>query len=380
MAKKIFEQIMFKRKIIAIVIVAIVIIALAGVYTFKAKNKVYTKIEVTSKVNLDMTLDREFIDFGKGILAYNKDGISYYNGKKEVFNVAYTMTNPVVATSDSYVVVAEKNASNIVLIKNDGSQTTMTATYAIVDIDVSNQGVVVATLDDGQANYIEFYDKDGTRLVSGRTVLEGDGFPVDISISDDATRLVVSYLSISEGKAQSKVVFYNYTSVGENEVDRIVGGFNQYTDTIVPDVEFINNNTAIAVGDNMFSVYSIDEKPSLVHEEEFNDKINSVFYNGKYIGIIFESSEASYSQVLKVYNTKGKKEYSKSIDFNYDDVKFIDDNVMFYDNSVCRMYSFDNKERFNYTFDDISIKRIVPETVDNIIIVGEGIVEKVKLK
>lgn len=361
----------------AVVVIAVIIIAYVGIN--REKNRVFDTYEVKNSVEIDSSISRNYMAFADGVLAYSADGISFYKDGKEVFNKAISIISPIISVSDEYIVIAEKKSSEINLIDKKGNQSVITSTYPIVGMDVSDNGVVAASLDDGNANYIEFYDKSGARLVSGRTVLEGDGYPIALSISDDSTRLATSYLAISEGKAQSKVVFYNYTSVGENEVDRIVGGFNQYTDTIVPEIEFINNNTVAAIGDNMFSIYSIKQKPKLVYEQEFEDKIESVFFSSKYIGIVFASNDSSYSQVLKVYNTEGEKVFSKTLDFKYNDIIFTGKNVVMYDESSCRMYSFSGKERFNYTFDK-KINKLIPVTDSEYIIVGDGTIEEIELK
>lgn len=361
----------------AVVVIAVIIIAYVGIN--REKNRVFDTYEVKNSVEIDSSISRNYMAFADGVLAYSTDGISFYKDGKEVFNKAISIISPIISVSDEYIVIAEKKSSEINLIDKKGNQSVITSTYPIVGMDVSDNGVVAASLDDGNANYIEFYDKSGARLVSGRTVLEGDGYPIALSISDDSTRLATSYLAISEGKAQSKVVFYNYTSVGENEVDRIVGGFNQYTDTIVPEIEFINNNTVAAIGDNMFSIYSIKQKPKLVYEQEFEDKIESVFFSSKYIGIVFASNDSSYSQVLKVYNTEGEKVFSKTLDFKYNDIIFTGKNVVMYDESSCRMYSFSGKERFNYTFDK-KINKLIPVTDSEYIIVGDGTIEEIELK
>ena len=212
-----------------------------------------------------------------------------------------------------------------------------------------------------------------------RSVIAGDGYPIDISIANDGTRLVASYLAVSNGSTQSKVVFYNYSSVGQNEVDRIVGGFNQYKSTLVPDVEFINNTTAVAFGDNIFTIYAIDQKPKITHEEEFEDKIDTIFYSSKYIGIVFKSTDTEYSQVLRVYDTSGKKVFSKSLNFKYNDICFAGKNVVMYDGSNCIMYSFSGTERFNYTFDK-NIVKIVPVKDNKFIVVNDTTIEEIELK
>ena len=379
MKKFTFSGILRKKTVIIPVVLIVALVIIAYVSISREKNRVFEKYEIKSSIAIDGTIPTEYMKFANGMVGYSSDGISYYSEGREIFNKAISIVSPIISVSDSYVVISEKKSSEINLIDKQGNLSKITSTYPIVGLDVSNKGVVAAILDDGTANYIEFYDKSGARLVSGRTVLEGDGYPIDISISDDSTRLVSSYLAITEGTAQSKVVFYNYTSVGENEVDRIVGGFNQYKDTIVPEVRFINNNTVAAIGDNMFSIYSIKQKPKLVHEETFEDKIQSVFFSSKYIGIVFTSNDSSYSQVLKVYNTDGKVEFSKILDFKYNDIAFVGENIVMYDESVCRMYSFTGKERFNYTFDK-KINALIPLEDDVFMIAGDTAIEEIKLK
>lgn len=379
MSKISFEGIWRKKTFIVAAIILLAVIIAAFVYINREKNKVFKSYTVKTSVEIDNQISAQYKEFAGGILRYSTDGISFFKDGREVFNKAISISLPIISTCGDYIVIAERKSNEICLIDIKGNQTNLTSTYPIIDVDVSEQGVVAATLDDGTANYIELYDKENAKLVGGRTVLAGDGYPIDISIANDATRLVASYLAVSAGSAQSRVVFYNYTSVGENEVDRIVGGFNQYKSTIVPEVNFINNTTAVAVGDNMFSVYSIKQKPKLLHEEKFEEKIDAVFYSSKYIGIVFESNDSSYSRILKVYNKEGEKVFSKSLDFKYNDISFAGDNVVMYDESTCRMYSFTGKERFNYTFDK-NIVKLVPVKDDKYIVVSDNSIEEIELR
>ena len=80
-------------------------------------------------------------------------------------------------------------------------------------------------------NLIEIYDKEGTNIAMGQTVLSGDGCPLDISISNDGTKLAVSYVYLKNNMARTKVIFYNYSGVGKNEAGRIVGGFENYEES-----------------------------------------------------------------------------------------------------------------------------------------------------
>ncbi|RGS28471.1 hypothetical protein DWY02_12080 [Eubacterium sp. AF22-9] len=86
-------------------------------------------------------------------------------------------------------------------------------------------------------------------------------------------------------------MFYNFSDVGKNETERVVGGFN-YDDVIVGDVKFIDDTQAVAVGENVVSIYKIKEYPSLEHTIEINNEIEKIFYSDKYIGMILDNSDS----------------------------------------------------------------------------------------
>ena len=123
---------------------------------------------------------------------------------------------------------------------------------------------MAAVLDDNNANYINMYDTNGEKIYSVKTTLSGDGYPIDVSISPDAKKLIASFIRVSGDEIKTDVVFYNFSDVGKNETERVVGGFN-YDDVIVGDVKFINDTMAVAVGENVVSIYKIKEYPSLEH-------------------------------------------------------------------------------------------------------------------
>ena len=58
--------------------------------------------------------------------------------------------------------------------------------------------MVAAVLEDNDANYINLYKADGTKIYTVKTSLAGDGYPLDISISPDAAKLVASYLYVDK--------------------------------------------------------------------------------------------------------------------------------------------------------------------------------------
>ena len=187
-----------KRIFIGISILIILIFIAVYVYSRRLSNKVYTEYSVESSFNLmkmNSQLQVEYFPFVNGVIRYSADGISYFCDGKEIWNKGFNISSPVIDVCGDYIVLAEKNSNEIYLFDKSGKQSNISSSYPIVSVEVSRQGVVAATLDDGDVNYIEMTDKEGTRIAGGQTVITGDGYPVDISIANDGTRLAVSYLS-----------------------------------------------------------------------------------------------------------------------------------------------------------------------------------------
>ena len=319
------HKVINRRKRIIIISVIIVAAIIATVFAISAfiDGITYKDYSVMKSVNRDDTDTTMYMGYADGYVRYSNDGIAYYNKKgTAIWNQTYTMQKPQVKICGSIIAVGDINGSKIYIFDKNGNIRTVDTSLAISQIEVAKQGVVAAVLEDNDANYINLYKTDGTKIYTVKTSLAGDGYPLDISISPDAAKLVASYLYVSGETMKTNVVFYNFSEVGQNETERVVGGFNHYDNTIVADVEFVNDTTAVAVGENVVSIYNIKEYPSLSKEINIENSIENVFWSSKYIGLILDNSETGDLYKLVVYDLSGNKVTEKTFSTQYDEIKF----------------------------------------------------------
>lgn len=376
------RKIIKHKKIIKIRIAAIVILAIiitGGIAVYRSTVK-YTDYKTVDKINIDDGVGSKYVAFGEFFIKYGLDGISYIDGKETVWNQAYDMSNPIVDVCGDYAAVADKGTNTIYIFDKTGSKGQVSTSYPIIRIEVANQGVVAALLEENTANYIEVYDKNGDTLISHKTLLNGNGYPLAFTLSDDGTKMMVSYVSVSNGTMESKVLFYNFSEVGQNEVDRMVGGFNQYKSTVIPTVKFLNNNVAIAVGDDVLSIYKMREKPSLEKNIEIKDEIQKVFYDEEYIGLVFKEKNGVNKYRIEVYNLKGKEEMNQSIQMDFEKIKFSGKNIVLYNDMSCEIISFSGKERFNERFKETVVDIMPTKKFREYLVVTNNNVKKIKLK
>lgn len=319
-----------RRKILIAVAVVLVLAVAAFFVVLKIlDNQTYETYTVSSSVNRDDTESAQYTSYAGGYVRYSNDGIAYFNSKgTAIWNQTYSMQKPQVKICEDKVAVGDLNGNMIYVFNETGLMGKVDAPLSISQIEVAKQGVVAAVLEDNNANYINLYDTDGTKLYTVKTTLSGDGYPVDISISDDATKLIASYIYVSGESMNTNVVFYNFSDVGQNETERVVGGFNHYGNTIVGDVKFLTDTRAVAVGENVITIYKIKEYPGIEHEIEIDGEIERVFFSDKYIGLLMDNADSGETYKMVVYNLAGAKQFEKTFNTQYNQIQFDGNSVI----------------------------------------------------
>lgn len=371
------------RRNVAIVAAAVILlVAIVIAVTINMVDGItYSGYTVTHSVNCDDSESTRYISYLDGYLKYSNDGVSYVNSKGvSVWNQTVSMQNPQIKICDEAVAVGDINGSKIYVFNKSGALGIIDTSLAISQIEVAKQGVVAAVLEDNDANYINMYNVDGTKIYSVKTSLSGDGYPLDISISDDAAKLMASYIYVSGESIKTNVVFYNFSDVGKNETERVVGGFNHYDSTIVGDVKFVNNNTAVAVGENVVSIYSIKEYPKLEKEIEIHSEIERVFLSSSYIGLVLNNSDSGDIYRLVLYNLSGDKICETTFNTQYNDIQIDGKSVVMYNSSGFTVMNFKGKVLADIKADMPLENVLTKGTRGSYVLVNAKYIQNIKLK
>ncbi|MCX4268470.1 MAG: DUF5711 family protein [Lachnospiraceae bacterium] len=344
-------------------IVLIMVLFLTGIH-FYEKNRTYTGYDVLTLTELTESGNMTYITYGDYILRYSMDGISCLdkNGVL-IWGQAYEIKNPIIDLCKDYVAVAGQKENSIYLFNRSGSQGAITTEYPITSISVASQGVVAAVLENNGTNYIKIYDKNGKELVGMKTFLERNGYPMSVDLSEDGRKLVVSLIDIAENELENSLVFYNFSEVGQNYIEKLVGGYSkkELGDVLIPEVVFLDNTIVCAFADSRLIFFRMKEIPELIQIVEIEKEIHSVFYSGENVGIVLNDTEAGGVYLLQIYDKLGKLTKEVLLEQDYKNISFAEDQVILYnDNSVC-IYSLDGDKKFEYTFEKniILFKQII---------------------
>ena len=358
---------------------AVFILVLAALFLLDGRT--YSQYTVLHSVNRDDTESAKYEAFADGYIRYSNDGAAYYNAKGIAeWNQTFSMQNPHIKVCGEWAAVGDVNGSTIYMFGVQGMVGSVDTSLSISQIEVAKQGIVAAVLEDTTANYINLYNTDGSKIYTVKTTLAGDGYPLDISISEDATKLIASYLYVSGESIKTNVVFYNFSEVGQNETERVVGGFNHYDSTIVGDVEFLNSTTAVAVGENVVSIYKIKEYPSLEHTINIDNEIQKIFCSDQYIGLVLDNSESGDPYKLVVYNISGKHIFDTTFGIQYTDMQFDGKSVVMSNASTFVLLNMSGKKLADISFDMPVINVLPTGARGSYTIVNSKYIQSIKLK
>jgi hypothetical protein len=362
---------------------ALVILMAAGIVLIvwiQWKNKLYSVCAITSSVKTDAFQDNSLVDFDGDVLSYGKDGACCVSPKgKTLWNITYEMQDPMVRTNGSMAAIGDFDGQKIYVMDKNGTAGEISTTMPIYKFCIAQNGVVAAVLNDTSVTWIYVYDSSGNKLAYFKTTMRQSGYPVDVAISPNGILVGVSYLHADAGALKTSIAFYNFGGVGQNETDNYVSGYD-YSDTLAPDIDFLDSKTAYAAMAGRLVFYTGGQKPVSAAEHIENSEIQSVYSGDGYVVMVFNSSTGDNRYRMDIYNKAGNLLRSKDFNIDYTDIKIKGDLVYVYNETECLIYNVNGIVKFSGNLGR-SAKLIIPSgDVRKMQLVTDSSIDEAELK
>lgn len=370
------KMLVFYRILFAIIILVVIV----AIGYFSWQNKTYSDYDVVASVSWDRAQNATCIPLGNNIFSYSKDGMSCTDAKgTALWNVTFEMQEPIIRICRNIIAIGDYNGRTIYVCDTTKQLGQIDTTIPIRDFCVSANGVVAAVLDDSNITSIYMYDISGTELAYFKTTMSKSGYPLALSISDDSQQVAVSYLNASNGTASSNVAFYNFSDVGQNYTDNLVGGYG-YADAVVPFVTFMNSQTVFAVADNRLMIYQGVEIPKNTADVVLQEEVQSIFYNEQYIGLVYFNTDGSSKYRLDVYDTNGKRVHTYNFDLEYTDILFTENGIVIYNDAESVIYNWKGALKYMGAFKEMVYSMIPTNSMTKYVVVTEKEIQTIELK
>lgn len=262
----------------------------------------------------------------------------------------------------------------------EGSKKEIGTSWYIIKACIASQGTVAVLVSQDENYYVKLYDVNGKELASGEFFGEQKNIPVDIALSYDAKKLAVDMIDVSGGKTDSVISFYNFGSVGQNEMNNNVGTY-KYENQLIPEIAYVSDSRMIAVSDQNIMVFDGSQKPKLKQTIKLKKLIDSVFYNNKYIGVAYSNNDKNCTSHIKLYDFNGKMLMENDTAIAYNSIEFDSNNeVCVTGDTACEIYTIHGVKKFYHTFDNKLHKVMYKSGMNNYIFIYDGAMDEVRLK
>ena len=326
-----------------------------------------------------------YMEFGDGVIKYTKDGASYIDSRgKAIWMQSYEMKSPFVTVNGDFAAIGDKQGNSIYICDRSGCQGQVTTTLPVLSLSVSAKGVVASVQEDSKASYIYLYKKDGSALdIYVKSLLSGDGYPVDVSLSPGGTQWITSFMYLEQGMIKNKIVFYNF-GLGKNDPKRVVGIFlpEDLSDAMAGRVRFMDESHAVAFTDKGLQFFStrVETSPESTSQILLDENIRSISYNNQYAGVITDNGVGADPYCLRIYKPDGSAVFETTFSYQYTGFDIEGDLVMLYNDNSCCIYNMAGTRKFSGTFDFTVNKVLAGRFPGTILVMGNQKMEEIRLK
>ena len=374
---KVHKKQVLKRGIKIAVAVVVFVLAVELISALRR----FDSYEIQNMIERSNSSVTQYTSFDDCLLEYSNDGISCIkSGNDIIWNQSFEMISPKTERCGDYVAVYDAGGTEIYILTKSGVKKEIEMSSPIQTVCIARQGTIAVLMkEDGKAQ-VKLLDVKGNELANGIFYDNQGVFPIDIALSYDATKLAVDMVDINGGQVATVITFYNFGSVGQSEIDNIVGTYT-FEGILIPEIHYISDSKMFGMGTGKMLVFDGAQKPEVSQEIIVEEEIVSCFYNEKYVGIVYDNIEEENSCHLKVMDMYGRTVMENDISMIYDPVEFLsNDEVCVRNSTACEIFTMHSIKKFSYTFDKELYKILSGGNTQNYTFIFKDTIEEVRLK
>ncbi len=323
------------------------------------KNHIYTDYDTISSIERKSVIGTTSEILGNNILTYSHDGAQCTDTTGQaLWNQTYEMQSMLVEISGDVVAIGDYNGHEVYVLNSQKKLYEIDTTMPIRSIAVSASGWTAVAVADTKTIWIYTYDPNGKQTYSVKTTMEKSGYPVAFGFSPSGELLGLSCVYVDSGIVKSQVAFYNFGAVGANKSDYLVNGYT-YHDAIVPYITFLEDGSAVAVGDDRVVFYSGDQIPISKAEYLQEDEIQGVYSGNGYLGVLFRSDQMEYEHKLVVFRKDSSEVGTYYFNTDFHEIFFLQNYFVVFGDTECLITTYDNVEKYNGPFDK-TVELMIP--------------------
>ena len=346
---------------------------------FYDRTHLFDGYSVTSSADLTDVDGTQYEMLGGRLIKYSHDGVFCTDlGNNVLWSVPYNMQTPAARVRDKVMLIFEQQGNEAIVINRKGVVGHFKTDNPIRKAGIAENGVVAALFEEGDEAWIRLFSPSGEMIAAVKASMEESGYPVDMALNSNGSRMMVSYLGIRNGSLSSRISFYDFSSGMSSTANHLLGTV-EYPNTLFPRVYYADT-TPVAVCDDGCVIFASGRRPLEKSRVTLNDEIISVFYDDTNIGFVLPSDSGDRKYKMDIYSIHGKQVMSEDFDEEYTNIRMEDKEVVLGDGSRLYVWRLSGREKLSASYDkDVEFFASL-KGVRNYLVITDESIDRIKLK
>lgn len=319
------ERTLNKKKVIvtiSVVVIILIISIISVIYISNSNFRNFMDKYVLLKSVTEDNLPYISIDTEKNIHTYayhnyvivlENNNLTLYNSSgKEVENLEINISSPIFTTQDNYLVIAEKNAQKVYLIKDKKILWEKNVEGQISRVNINENGYVsVIVSGTSYKSVITTYSEDGAEVF--KTFLSST-LAIDVDISKDNKYLSFCEMDLSGTLIESKVKTISIEKAKVDPTNSIICTYEIPSNILVTNLEYHDKDELLCACDKQIYVLKNGNIETLTNLDEPNITFSGIKLTKSYFKIVEDIQGVNNQKSnLEIYNTTNHNSYLYTI-------------------------------------------------------------------
>lgn len=326
-----------KKIIISIIILVLIIIGVIIIILYNRNAQIKHWIdkyilgkEVLQNTSVSIELNTEdtpnIYAFNKYIGILNKNIFKVYNSSAKMENeLNLEITNPLFASSNRFLAVAESKGQKVYLIEDKEIKWESSIEGNIVQVHVNKNGYVAVVISDTTyKTVISVYSTEGKKLFN--TYLSNTR-TVDISISNDNKFLAIAEIDTSGTMIQSNIRIVSIDKAQTESENSMIKRYTGENNNLITNIKYQDKNRLVCMYTDSIHIIENDVDSVLSENKDKKITFTSIGLNNNTVNVEEKSTGLfTADSILNITNTNNKNcitytvsEVTKEI-YTYEDV------------------------------------------------------------
>lgn len=355
------------RKKVFFLLICFFILFIVIVYNLKFEN-----IKTIGRKDLDILKNGNYEEFNNAIIKYNKQEVSLIKRNSKVkWEESYNLTNPEIEIGNLYFAIYDKIGNQVYIFNKDGMVLSYSTKYPISRLEIADNGYTTVLVNENNEYKIENYNTRAKLLSQININPEETGYPIDIALSSDAKKLLVSYIDTYKS-VNSKIIGYDLY-----KEDKDIIFEHKISDGIATKLDTISKRDFVIYATNKMLFIRDSGSIEISKEIKLNSNIKSV----KSIknGAIIVTSSNEYKNEVNIYSSKGRLIKNIGINSDYSFLDMSRGNILLYNENRLSILSKRGRIIYEGNLNDIPVKIFKSEGIYRYLIFKNDEIVEVKL-